>query len=210
MASLARPRSVEQGLTTRENMRMAGPMIAAALSGFARTMRFGRSSPKRSITELMMRVPATSPIVSAHGANAGQCANQEANPSAADETRATPAITQVRVSQNWTSPRNLPGCSAITRAAPAPSLPDSAIRRSLTFRAETNAVSAAVMRPLATMRKPRITNSYAAYGMEWIVWWQVRGPMQPRVDGPKGAAKRLALARVAPSWCGHAGSQGSP
>ena len=129
---------------------------------------------------LMIRVPATSPNVSAHGATAGQWANQDANPSAAEDTSATPAITQVSVSQNWTSPRNLPGCSAITSAAPAPSLPDSAILSSFTFLADTNAVSAAVIRPLATIRKPRITNSYAAYGMEWGPSWRLRGPMQPR------------------------------
>jgi len=76
------------------------------------------------------------------------------------------AMTVVRVSQNWTSARNRPGCSAIARAASAPWPPASAIRLSLTLRADTSAVSAAVRIPFARMRSPKISSSFAALGMD--------------------------------------------
>jgi hypothetical protein len=51
-------------------------------------------------------------------------------------------------------------------AAAAPSPPASAMRLSFALRADTNAVSAAVRIPFATMRSPRISSSFAAFGMD--------------------------------------------
>ena len=64
----AAPSIDENGLTRRETVRMAGPRIAAARSGFESAIRFGRSSPKKSMSALMTSVPATSPMISAQGA----------------------------------------------------------------------------------------------------------------------------------------------
>ena len=119
-ASLAAPSAVENGPTTRIAERMVGARIAAARSGPARAIRFGRSSPKTSMAALSPSVAATIPIVSAHGAAAGHLENHEEKRSAADATMTTAAMTVLRVSQNWTSARNRPGCSAIARAASAP------------------------------------------------------------------------------------------
>ena len=88
------------------------------------------------------------------------------------------------MSQNCTNPRNRPGCSAITRAAPAPALPASAIRLSFSLRADTNAVSAAVRIPFATIRSPRMSSSFAAFGMGSPRSWAGARPLQSLPEAP--------------------------
>ena len=211
MPSLAEPRSAEKGLTTAETLRMAGPRIAAARSGLARAILFGRSSPKRSMAELTKSVPATMPMVWAHGAAIGHLLEEQGRELLRRPTRrgATPATTEVRVSQNCTRPRNLPGCSAMTSAASAPSPPDSTIRLSLAFRAETNAVSAAVIIPLAMTRSPRISNSFAALNIGWPHVGKIAGRCNPAPAAQIGA-KRLAFRGAGASLGGHARRQRSP